>query len=224
MPRRRRFDFRVATWWRAPLLQKLEEMRFDHPKKQRAFEVFLRDNEDNLSRLASYALASEVERELDPGIPPLRFRYPTLPTVEMQLRGRVENRRPPPFERPLDALPREARNQVLAFAHLIAVAFIASRSPTRIDVGGPRGLDHPGDVVGIDRLRGVAGSERDRHRRKGSGGWPLIHAKGVAGKLLGQTMRCYGSPRPMIARTLTNIVTETTLTLAQIEALIRDEL
>ena len=118
---------------------------------------------------------------------------------------------------PLDRLPTEKRRQINAAAHLIETALFAASKPTRIERGGPHDLNDPGDVVGVERVRvrtdkGIR-DDREAHAKK-------VHAKGVAGKILGATIELYGAPRIKIARTLARLVTgEKTLTVEEVKAL-----
>ena len=127
---------------------------------------------------------------------------------------------------PLDALALEERRQVIAVGNLIFTAWFAARQPTRIEVGGPPNLDHPSDVVGVERVRGVKGAAvglhlgPDHRRRNAVERDRFLHAKGVAGKVLGATISLYGKPRPKAARSLTQIVIGVDLTVDQVKALL----
>jgi hypothetical protein len=95
-----------------------------------------------------------------------------------------------------------------AFHELISVAIYAHLlRPAQIVVGGPRDLDDPGDVLGVERVRNV-----EAWRRKGLDYPKLAHVKGVAGKVLGVTIKLFGG-KPLIGMTqaLTRIVTGVSL-------------
>ena len=125
---------------------------------------------------------------------------------------------------PLDRLPPEERRQVCAFGHLITAALFADSQPTRIERGGPRDLNDPGDAVGVERIRDA---DRTKTRVKGVGrirdvDERKIHAKGVCGKLIGQMIQLYGQSRFKAARILTELATGVALTEREARDLVPD--
>ena len=125
-----------------------------------------------------------------------------------------------------DELPLEERRQIFAAADLLFAAWFANRQPTRVQAGTARqdigNLDHPGDVVGVEYVRGARGAAYGRYQRehKAVEYRRFIHAKGVAGKILGATITLYGRPRVKVARELTRLATGVDLTVSQMRALI----
>ena len=115
---------------------------------------------------------------------------------------------------------------MIAVGNLIFTAWFAARQPARIEAGGPRNLSDPLDIVWVERVRGVKGAAvglhlgLDHRRRNAVERDRFLHAKGVAGKVLGATIDLYGKPRPKAARWLTQIVTGVDLTVDQVRALL----
>ena len=87
--------------------------------------------------------------------------------------------------------------------------------PARIIVGGPRNLDDPGDIVGVERVRNV-----EFWRKKGLNYKKLIHVKGVAGKILGVTITLFGTPLIGVTQALTRMATGVPISRDEVRSLL----
>jgi hypothetical protein len=89
----------------------------------------------------------------------------------------------------LASLESEELRQVDAVAFILvsAVMAFADRN-TRIEVGGPRDLNDPGDVVGVDRIGGKSAFKHGVDYQ-----W-MRHLKGAAGKTIGLFEEIFDGP------------------------------
>jgi hypothetical protein len=115
--------------------------------------------------------------------PPLDRVLPLLPALRVERERRAI----------LDDLSVDKRRQIYAAGGVIWVAFYAHRHKTRLERGGPRDLNHPGDVVGIERVR-----IRDVQK---------AHALAVGGKTLAAMQEFYGKPRLRLTRSVVKVFT-----------------
>jgi hypothetical protein len=212
-----RFDPKRLRWWFDPLVSWLADIQTQldlrHSTHLRIWTVKHR------REIARLVVPHLVERDRANG----EFLWPVTPLADAYMLPPIAGN-----PTPLDALPLEERRQVIAIGNLLFVAWWAARQPTRIEAGGPRDLDHPGDVVGVGRVRGVETAargfhhhERDRNPVERS---QFVLAKGVAGKTLGATVFFYGRPRKKVTRELTRLATGVDLTIDQVYALIPPDL
>jgi hypothetical protein len=206
------FDPEHPPWWLDPLVSWLVELDFRDSMHLRIWTI---EHRREIARFAIQLMA----RDRASG----KFLWPVTPLADAYMLPPIAGN-----PTPLDALPLEERRQVIAVGNLLFVAWYAARQPTRVEAGGPRGLDHPGDVVGVGRVRGVETAargfhhhERDRNPVERS---QFVRAKGVAGKTLGATIFFYGVPRAKATRTLTRLATGVDLTVEQVSALIPPDL
>jgi hypothetical protein len=93
----------------------------------------------------------------------------------------------------IDDLPEDKRRQICAAAGVIWVAYHAHKHPTRLERGGPRDLNHPGDSVEIGRTMVHDAVES--------------HALAVAGKTLVAMEAFYGKPRFVLNGSLVRFFT-----------------
>jgi hypothetical protein len=206
------FNPEHPPWWFDPLVSWLVDIQAELDTRDAVhLRVWTIEHRREIASLAAQLMA----RDRTSG----EFLWPVTPLADAYMLPPVAG-----HPTPLEALPLEERRQVIALGNLLFVAWRAALEPTRIEAGVPRDLDHPGDVVGVARIRGVKTAtegffhhERDRKPVERS---RFLRAKGVAGKTLGATIFFYGWPRVKVTRELTRLATGVDLTVDQVRALI----
>jgi hypothetical protein len=209
MPRKRKNA--PPPWWSAPLQEWFREARLalisnGHYDDAEALRLLLRTRDQEINRLRHLARvnkerfdAAEVQHARGDGIAKLMGSFlragtpavfpiadswrapfkrprldrvlPLLPALTVELKRRAI----------IDDLSDDKRRQICAAAGVFWVAYHAHKHPTRLERGGPRDLDHFGDIVGITRVR-----IHDEDK---------AHALAVAGKVLVAMEAFYGKPR-----------------------------
>ena len=100
----------------------------------------------------------------------------------------------------LNDLPDDKRRQICAAGEVIFLAYHAHKHGTRLERGGSHDpahdLDHPGDIVGIERV-----TIHDETK---------AHALAVAGKVLAAMKAFYGCPHYRLTRNLAKLSTGVT--------------
>jgi hypothetical protein len=209
--------------WLAPLEEWMREVRFALTSNGRFVEaedlrLLMRTRDQEIDRLRHLARVSnkrfdtaEAQHARGDGIARLMrgFLSPAAPAVlPITDSYRAPFKRPPPDRVELllpalrveqkrrallDDLPDDKRRRICAAGNVLFTAYHAHRHETRLERGGPHDLNHPGDIVGIKRVR-----IRDESK---------AHALAVAGKTLVAMKAFYGRPRYRLTQSVVRFFT-----------------
>ena len=204
MPRKRKNA--PPPWWLAPLQEWMREARLalisnGHVDDAEALRLLTRTRGDEIAKLMrrgfmSRRPTSAVLPGADVSRPPPKLPPPDLPLDRAALllpalKAEVKRRAI------LDDLPVDKRRQICAAGEVIFLAYHAHKHETRLKRGGPHDpahdLNHPGDIVGIERVR-----IHDETK---------AHALAVAGKVLAAMKAFYGCPHYRLTQNLVKLVT-----------------
>lgn len=145
------FNPERPPWWFDPLVSWLVDIQAELDTRDAVhLRVWTIEHRREIASLAPQLMA----RDRTSG----EFLWPVTPLADAYMLPPVAG-----HPTPLEALPLEERRQVIALGNLLLVAWWAARQPTRIEAGGPRDLDHPGDVVGVGLVRGADAAAEGFH-------------------------------------------------------------
>jgi hypothetical protein len=163
---------------------------------------FMHELLDNRSRDGSF-LVPVREEAID-----------TLPRMyPLEFRGSSLIGPPRAIITPFFDLSAEERLQVDAAFEVIMAAIMTHFYPSRVAVIGPRGYDHPGDVVGVSSI------PSRRVLRRGISYDSIVHVRAVAARILNSMEHLYGGPRDWATILLVEAVTRVKLTRKEIRVL-----
>jgi hypothetical protein len=185
--------------WLAPLQEWMRETRLalisnGHFDDAEALRFLVRDRGDEFAKLMQRGFMRRdmpALQSADTSRAP--FKQPPPDRDELLLPAQVEKKR----RAILDDLPVDMRRRICAAGEVIFVAYHAHKHGTRLERGGPHDpvhdLDHPGDVVGIERV-----TIPDQAK---------AHALAVGGKTLVAMKALYDSPRYRLTQALVKLFT-----------------
>lgn len=197
MPRKRK---NAPPPWFEPLKEWVREVRFaltsnGHCDEAEALRLLMRDRGDEIARLMRGFRSGAVPATLPsadswrapPKLPPpdlpLDRAALLLPVLRVELKRRAI----------LNDLLDDKRRHICAAGGVIWTAYHAHQHKTRLERGGPRDLNHVGDIVGIERV-----TLREESK---------AHALAVAGKTLVAMKALYGHPRYRLTQSVVKFFT-----------------